>query len=192
VPVEFGTYHHSTPKQSEELRKKVGEEFSSLLPTLFDTDSDLRILDAGCGLGFLSYVRAITFPNSHVFGIDIFNSGSLLEASITKAAENMSHLGIGSRVHFAEHDLTTPIETEDKYDLVVSNLVFHNLGRSRFRGYGHVFKVLKKNGYFVIGDFFPNESSDSKYLTKWSSVVKEIQEGGSGRWRYKIKVLGKR
>lgn len=191
MPVEFGTYHHSTPKQSGEMRKKIGEEFSLLLPTLFDTDSNLRILDAGCGLGFLSYVCAITFPKSQVTGIDIFNSGSLSEESITKAVENMNLLGIGSRVHFVEHDLTTPIETEDEYDLVVSNLVFHNLGRSRFRGYEHVFNVLKGNGYFVIGDLFLHESSDSKYLTMWSSIVKEIQEDDSGRWRYKIKVLKK-
>jgi len=38
VDVDFGTYHHSTPEESNNIRE--------------------RILDAGCGLGFLTYVAA--------------------------------------------------------------------------------------------------------------------------------------
>ncbi len=192
VKVDFGTYHHSTLKESEELRETIREAFASVLHALYTEDSILRVLDAGCGLGFLSFVVAETFQKASIVGIDTFNHESLSGNSIVKAEENMKALGVGSRVQFVEQNLIDPISTDDTYDLVVSNLVFHNLGRRRFRAYQNVFAVLKKGGYFVIGDFFPNELYDSKYFAPLASAMKEIAEGGSGRWKYKIKVLRKR
>ena len=51
--VDFGTYHHSTLEESEKLRtiiyKKFHEAFNYIL---FRENSNINILDVGCGLGF--------------------------------------------------------------------------------------------------------------------------------------------
>ena len=70
MTVDFGTYHHSKPDESREMRERVAGAFSAVLLTLYEPHSEIRILDAGCGLGFLSYVAAKTFPESVITGID--------------------------------------------------------------------------------------------------------------------------
>ncbi len=192
LDVDFGTYHHTTPEESRETRKKVEDAFTSIFASLYPPDSVLEILDAGCGLGFLSYVAARHFKHSKVTGIDIFDHESLSEASIGRARENMKSLGLNQSVTFVEHDLTKPTKPEGRYDLIISSLVFHNLGKKRFGAYENVFSALKRGGYFVIGDLFPNEGADIRHLTLHSTVVREIEGEGSGRWKYKIKVLRKK
>src|SRR4029077_12499078 len=53
VDIDFGTYHHSTPKESKAIRERAEKAFSKLLRPLYPSGAPLRILDAGCGLGFL-------------------------------------------------------------------------------------------------------------------------------------------
>ncbi len=190
--VNFGTYHHSTPRQSGELRDRVGGLFADLLLETFSRDSGLEILDAGCGLGFLSYIAAKTFPNADVTGIDTFDDESLPGSSKAKAEKNMGALGVGSRVRFLKQDLTASLTCGAEFDVVVSNLVFHNLGKKRFAGYENLFAALRENGYFLLGDLFPSEKSDNLSLNIYSTIEKEIGGDGSGKWKYKIKVLRKK
>ena len=46
------------------------------------------------------------------------------------------------------------------FDLVLSNLVFHNMGKKRLNGYATVFDALKPGAFFVIGDLFPDDKAD--------------------------------
>ena len=132
VDVDFGTYHHSTPNESNDIRERAEKAFSKLLRPLYPSGAPLRILDAGCGLGFLTYVAAKYFPKASITGVDLFKHGSISEISMDKAANNMRSLGIDSRTSFLKHDLTTPMKSDAQYDLAVSNLVFHNMGKKRF------------------------------------------------------------
>ena len=192
MPVDFGTYHHSTPQESNEIRERAKHAFSNLLRPLYPSSAPLQILDAGCGLGFLVYVAAKCFPNAHVKGIDLFGHNSLGKMSIKKAEENMKFLGISSRTSFLKHDLTKPLKSDAQHDLVVSNLVFHNMGKKRFRAYGFVFVALKPGGYFVLGDVSRNDKADVDYFCEHSALLEELDEGKAGGWVYKIRVLRKR
>jgi SAM-dependent methyltransferase len=187
--VDFGTYHHSTPQESNEIRQRAEMSFSTLLQELYPSDASLRILDAGCGLGFLMSVAAKCFPKAHITGVDLFSHGSISGMSMDKAAKNMRSLGISSRTSFLKHDLTKPMEPEAPYDLVLSNLVFHNLGKKRLNGYAAVFDALKPGAFFVIGDLFPDDKADLKYFRECSVLINESDESGSGPWKYKIRVL---
>lgn len=69
--VDFGTYHHSTSEESKRIRESAEKAFSKLLRPLYRSGAALRILDAGCGLGFLTYVAAKCFPKASVTGIDL-------------------------------------------------------------------------------------------------------------------------
>ncbi len=193
MKVDFGTYHHSTYSDSEKLREKVRGLLSNLLPTLFPADTSIRVLDAGCGLGFLCSVVAELFPNARIVGVDTFSNESLSGSSIEKADNNMKILGVDSRVSFHKHDLTEHFDEENDYDLIVSNLVFHNLGDRRFEAYENVLNALHGDGFFVIGDLFPSNEKDTKFLCKLSDMIEEIDEEspqGDG-WRYRIKILKK-
>jgi len=52
-----------------------------------------------------------------------------------------------ARTSFLKHDLTRPTESGAHYDLAVSNLVFHNMGKKRFKAYGTVFDALKPEDF---------------------------------------------
>ncbi len=121
MDVDFGTYHHSTTQESNDIRKHAEETFSKLLKSLYPSSARLRILDAGCGLGFLTYVAARCFPKARVISVDQFTRGSMSAISMAKAVRNMKSLGIESRTSFLKHDLTKPMESETQFDLAVSN-----------------------------------------------------------------------
>ena len=114
--MDFGTYHHSNPDESREMRNRAAGAFSAVLLTRYEPHSEIRILDAGCGLGFLSYVAAKTFPEGVITGIDTFDHKSLSHSSMINAENNMKLLEVDSRVHFFEHDLTLPIRSKVKQE----------------------------------------------------------------------------
>jgi cyclopropane fatty-acyl-phospholipid synthase-like methyltransferase len=190
--VDFGTYHHSTAEESRQIREDATKAFSRLLRPLYSPRAALRILDAGCGLGFLMCVAGECFPKATITGVDLFRRGSMSELSMDKAVTNMTSLGIDSRTSFLRHDLTKPMTSEVRYDLALSNLVFHNMGKKRFAAYGTVFDALKPGGYFVIGDLFPRGKADMKFFLGKSTLINELHEGSFGRWHYQIRVLRKR
>jgi cyclopropane fatty-acyl-phospholipid synthase-like methyltransferase len=172
--VDFGTYHHSTPEESRRIREDAEKAFSKLLRPLYRSGVALRILDAGCGLGFLTYAAAKRFPKATVTGVDLFSHGSVSDLSMDQAAKNMKSLGLDSRTSFLKHDLTKPIKSDVQFDLAVSNLVFHNMGKKRFKAYGNVFDALKPRGYFVIGDLFPQAKADTDYFRERSTLINEL------------------
>jgi cyclopropane fatty-acyl-phospholipid synthase-like methyltransferase len=137
------------------------------------------------------YVAAECFRKTSITGIDLFKHGSVAGMSMEKAAKNMKALGLDSRTSFLKHDLTTPMKSEADFDLVISNLAFHNIGKKRLKAYETVFDVLKPKGFLVIGDLFPHERTDMNYFRQRSTLIREVDEGSSGPWAYKIKVLRK-
>jgi cyclopropane fatty-acyl-phospholipid synthase-like methyltransferase len=189
--LDFGTYHHTTPEESKAIREYAEKAFSKLLQPLYPSCAGLEILDAGCGLGFLTYVAAECFPKASITGVDLFRHSSVSELSMDKAMKNMKSLGIESRTSFLRHDLTKPLRSDVLYDLAVSNLVFHNMGKKRFKAYETVLEALKSRGYFVLGDLFPHAKADMDYFRERSRLVNELDQSGSGRWNYQIKVLRK-
>jgi 2-polyprenyl-3-methyl-5-hydroxy-6-metoxy-1,4-benzoquinol methylase len=85
---DFGTYHHSTTSASKKTRAVVKTMFTHVFASLpFGRDDELRILDVGCGLGFLSCVSAEFYRNAQITGIDTFRHSSLKRSSLERAKE---------------------------------------------------------------------------------------------------------
>jgi len=132
---DFGTYHHSTSVASKKVRAVVGAMFTDVFASiLFGRDDELRILDVGCGLGFLSCISAEFYRNARITGIDTFKHASLKRSSIDKAKENTRILGLSDRIDFKKGDVFA-FTSAEKFDVIVSNLVFHNFGKVRFKAY---------------------------------------------------------
>lgn len=158
---DFGVYHHSTRKQSEILRESVKKLFiHSFEKVGIENGKEISVLDAGCGSGFLCYVVASFFPNAKITGIDLFKSGSLKDLSQDNALRNMEILGLNNRVAFVTADLTEPLKSLGIFDLIVSNLVLHNLGSGRKSAFGNMVEIMKQDAVFVYGDLFTSKESD--------------------------------
>ncbi len=164
---DFGVYHHSTRKQSEILRESVRDLFSHSFDIAgIRKGEDIRVLDAGCGSGFLCAVVASYFPNAQITGIDLFKSGSLRDLSLDAAIRNMERLGFSRRVEFVTADLTESLKSLGTFDLIVSNLVLHNLGQRRKKAFENIVEVMKHGAFFVYGDLSTSnepEGSDSSH-----------------------------
>ncbi|WP_276935266.1 class I SAM-dependent methyltransferase [Ferroplasma acidiphilum] len=189
--IDFGTYHHSSLEESIKVRALVEEKMNQVLGNLYPATQKINILDAGCGLGFMTSIAAKHFHYASITGIDIFNHDSLSGSSMEKALQNMKELGIDNRVLLINHNLLTPFTMGTKFDLAMSNLVFHNLGKNRFKAHDNVIECLNGGGYFILIDLLPEQSIDMNYLRNSFSTVMEIPITGNGKWDLQMKVFQK-
>jgi SAM-dependent methyltransferase len=186
---DFGTYHHSTPRGSEKIREKVKILFTEAFGELpFALDGKLKILDIGCGLGFLSCVCAGYYPDAKVTGFDTFKHASLKDSSLAKAKNNAKILGFSKRIRFQKGDVFLSDYGKGRFDLFVSNLVFHNLGRKRFDAYERLAEWMTPKSYAVLGELFFNYKADSGLLASLFGTVEERPISNIG-WQYKMLVL---
>jgi cyclopropane fatty-acyl-phospholipid synthase-like methyltransferase len=132
----------------------------------------LRILDVGCGLGFLSCVSAEFYTNAQITGIDTFKHASLKRSSLEKAKENARILGFLDRIDFKKGDVFKFMPAE-KFDIIVSNLVFHNIGKTRFKAYSRLSLWTQSGSFIVMGDLFFSRLTDITELTKAFSIVRD-------------------
>jgi len=155
----------------------------------FSKDDDLKILDIGCGLGFLSCVCAEYYPNAMVLGFDTFEHASLKNSSIAKAKSNAKVMGFSDRVRFQKRDFFRSDYRKGRFDLFVSNLVFENLGKRRLDAYERLARWATLRSYMVLGELFFDYETDSKRLEK---LFGNIQERPSSIHRsYRLLVLSK-
>jgi SAM-dependent methyltransferase len=171
---DFGKYHHSTLAESAEIRKEARALFTKAFDQLpFSRDGKLKILDVGCGLGFLSCVCAEFYPNATVIGFDTFEHASLKGSSLERARNNAKILGYSDRIKFRRGDIFRSDYSKREFDLVASNLVFHNLGRKRFQAYERLARWTKPRSYSVLGDFFFDYKADLGRLSNLFACVEE-------------------
>lgn len=186
----FGTYHHSTSTASKKIRFVVRTMFADAFASLpFGRYDELTILDVGCGLGFLSCVSAEFYKNARITGIDTFKHTSIKRASLERAKENTRILGFQDRIDFKKADVFgfTPAE---KFDMIVSNLVLHNLGKKRFEAYSRISSWAKAGSFFVMGDLLFTSKTDITQLTKEFRMLRKIMPK-SGFGQYTLLVMSK-
>ena len=118
-------------------------------PALFEMAGDvrnLRVLDAGCGNGYLS--RVLAKRGAHVTGVDL--SSKLLKEA--KAQETRAPLGIG----FLQRDLARLTSIADNsFDLVVANVVLQDVRRLD-EAVKEIARVLKPRGRFLFSITHPS------------------------------------
>jgi 2-polyprenyl-3-methyl-5-hydroxy-6-metoxy-1,4-benzoquinol methylase len=172
---EFGTYHHSTLVASKKVRAVVGAMFTDAFASIpFGRDDELRILDVGCGLGFLSCVSAEFYKNARITGIDTFEHVSLKKSSLEGAKENAKILGFSDRIDFKKGDVFG-FTSAEKFDVIVSNLVFHNFGKMRFKAYSSLSSWTQPGSFVVMGDLFFSPKTDIAHLEKAFRILRQIK-----------------
>lgn len=144
-------------------------------PVLLDFLGDvegLRVLDAGCGAGYLA--RLLAQKGATVQGVDL--SPALL--SFAKQEEAQEPLGI----EFHEADLADlSAFAEDSFDAVVSNVALQDVHRYR-EALGEISRVLQAGGRFIFSITHPafdlpgrwvREPEDSERVEEWRHFAKD-------------------
>jgi ribosomal protein L11 methylase PrmA len=181
---DFGTYHHSTPRASQKIREKVKILFTRVFRNLpFARHDSLKILDVGCGLGFLSCVCAEYYPKARIIGFDTFKHASLKESSLAKTNNNAKIRGFSERIKFQKGDVFSSDYSKGNFDLFVSNLVLHNLARKRINAYERLAHWMTPKSYLVLGDLFFDYKTDFRRLT---SLFGKVQKNTLLQYRQAI------
>lgn len=187
---DFGVYHHSSEKASNEARDHISPMFvEAFKRTGIPEDKNIEILDAGCGLGFLCWVAASYFPNARITGVDTFTDGSLKNSSIEQAYSNMRILGINNRVDFLNRNLLDPLGQDNRYDLAVSSLVLHNIGKRAGTALKNIHTSLKSDGYFLNGDIQIGGSVKNYFSGIFKQEFKIMAVKGLSMKSYEINCL---
>jgi hypothetical protein len=75
--------------------------------------------------------------------------------------------------------------------MIVSNLVFHNFGKMRFKAYSHLSSWIQNRSFIVIGDLFFSRTTDIAKLVKEFGIIKEIRTPKRGFQQYSLLVMSK-
>jgi cyclopropane fatty-acyl-phospholipid synthase-like methyltransferase len=154
----------------------------------FRRDEKLRILDVGCGLGFLSCVSAEFYKNARITEL----TRSIMPASKGPAPRGRKrtrgYLAVLDRIDFKKGDVFR-FRPAEKFDIIVSNLVFHNFGKMRFKTYSRL-SSWAHAGSVVMGDLLFSPKTDIAQLAKAFRILGEIKPK-SGFGQYALLVMSK-
>ena len=130
-----------------------------------------RVLDVGCGKGFLLYELTAVVPGLAVAGIDIS------EYAIANAKEEIKsslHIGEASALPFGDAE----------FDLVISLGTLHNLAiADLWRALGEVDRVSKDGrGYIMVESF--RSMGEKVNLLYWQLTCNSFYSVDDWRWVY--------
>jgi SAM-dependent methyltransferase len=113
-----------------------------------------KVLDVGCGNGPLTIQIAKRYPQAEAIGIDYW--GKAWEYSKGVCDRNTAIEGVVGRVAFERASASSLPFDDEAFDVVVSNLVFHEVRdvRDKRELIKEALRVVKKGGWFVFQDLF--------------------------------------
>jgi SAM-dependent methyltransferase len=125
-----------------------------LLDSLVEWDGVGQVLDVGCGNGPSTIQIAKRYPQAEVVGIDLW--GNAWEYSKSVCDKNAEIEGVAQRVAFERANASSLPFDDEAFDLVVSNLVFHNVRdvRDKKELIKEALRVVKIGGRFAFQDLF--------------------------------------
>ncbi|OZB93325.1 class I SAM-dependent methyltransferase [Paenibacillus sp. XY044] len=114
-----------------------------------------RILDVGCGRGFVLNSLAKQIPGGKVIGIDIWNPRDQSGNDPKVTLHNAELEGVRSRVEVIHADARGLPFDNGTFDKVVSSLAIHNIQgpEERRKAIEEMVRVLKRGGQAAILDF---------------------------------------
>ncbi len=107
----------------------------------YNLSSDSKVLDVGCGKGYLLYEIKKLIPNIKIYGIDNSDYGIL-----------NSHHEIKSFIFKQKAEDVLPFE-DDEFDLVISITTLHNLRIFDLEKSLQEIQRVGKNGYLVVESY---------------------------------------
>ncbi len=126
--------------------------------------SPQQILDMGCTVGHATLPYTQAFPTAEVHAIDL--GAPVLRYGHARAE------ALGARVHFSQQNCEETDFPEEKFDLIVSHIVLHELPpESLRRTFAECHRLLKPGGLMIHADFPGYEGVDhlSQSMIDWDT-----------------------
>lgn len=156
--INYGGYYYDG--RWEPIAKKMIEHYK--------LEDGCKILDIGCGKGFLLYEFKKIFPNSEIIGLDI--SKYAIENSKTEIKSNLI-LGNANNLPFEKNS----------FDLVISLNTLHNLFCfDLFQSLKEIERVGKKNKYICV-ESYRNEN-EKVNLLYWQVTCESFFTVDEWKW----------
>jgi arsenite methyltransferase len=116
---------------------------------------DERLLDLGCGRGAVLLAAAKRLPRGRAVGVDLWRADQT-DNSLQHTLANAAIEHVADRVEVHTGDITALPFADDSVDVIVSNLVIHNIpGRAgRERAIAEAARVLRPGGRLAIADLW--------------------------------------
>ncbi len=113
--------------------------------------SNEHVLDVGCGSGILTFASAKHVPSGKVVGIDIWDkhAGGGTPHLFWRNAEAE---GVMDRVELQNVNAAEMPYADHHFDVVVSSLAVHHMGRDAQKAVQEMIRVLKPGGYLALFD----------------------------------------
>ena len=164
-------------KNDKELQRQVHDILLNHLPWSGHGEA----LDIGTGNGGVLIKLAMKYPDSKIVGIDFWGKG--WDYSKEDCMKNAKNVGISERVHFQKASAADlPFENE-KFDAIVSNLVFHEVRelKNKRELIFEALRVLKKGGSFAFQDYFNTKF----YYGNKEELIEELKKLGLQEFHFK-------
>ena len=130
-----------------------------------------RVLDVGCGKGFLLYELTRAVPGLEVAGLDV--SAYALEHAKEEVASALT-LGNAARLPYAD----------DSFDLVLSLGTLHNLGiGDLFSALGEIERVARSAAYVMVESY--RDEREKANLLYWQLTARSLHAVEDWEWIYR-------
>ena len=132
----------------------IQNKILELLISRVEWDGKGRVLDIGCGSGALAIKLARKYKEAQITGTDYWGSG--WGYCRKQCEENARIEAVADRMEFQQASASKLPFADGTFDLVVSNLTFHEVkdSDSKLDVVKEALRVVKKGGRFVFQDLF--------------------------------------
>ena len=141
------------------------------LITRYQLKSGSKLLDVGCGKGYLLYEMQLLEPGLEIYGVDISEYG-------------LRHMHPDLKGNFRLAKAQEPLPFKDKeFDLVISLGTFHNLHIYELEVAVSEVQRVGRAGYIMV-ESFRNEN-EMFNLECWALTAESIMDTDEWKWAYK-------
>lgn len=113
-----------------------------------------EVLDVGCGRGLMLVRAALRLTTGHAIGVDLWRQQDQASNTPARTMANAQAEGVADRVTVETADMRNLPYPDDRFDVVVSNWVVHNLDApvDRLRALSEMVRVLRPSGTLIVSD----------------------------------------
>jgi ubiquinone/menaquinone biosynthesis C-methylase UbiE len=177
----FWKLHENLPKQApgdEKITKKI-------LNSIDFPNSDLKILDIGCGSGFQSLVAAKLYPHSKIIALDLH------KRLLDEFEQKIQSEDLSNRITIVQGSMDDMPFSHNSFDLILSEGSIYNIGFEKGLEYWRNF--IKTDSYMAVSELCwikeEKQKPIEKYWKKNYPGMLSLQENISIIERKKLKLI---